>query len=169
MATWADQALVNKFLNMGLLITNAQPNPAGKDRRGRTLTPATQLAAEWVDFQNNGGTPVDLGGVELYHWAYQAGGGRTWDMVTGFTGILGAGEVVRVHSGDPIPLSQMRPEDSQGVHPHVFTRKDYVWNNDRDDFPRLWYRLSQQWLDETAYDAPAPEGRVLNRVGSKLI
>lgn len=154
---------------MALLINKAKPNPAGKDRIGRTLTPSAQLAAEWVDIKNIGNAPIALSGVELYHWAYPVGRKAEWELVTPFSGTLPAGQTVRVHSGDPIPLSQMHADDRIGADHHLFTGKNYVWNNDKPDYPSLWYKPSSQWLDRTSYDAPAPEGKVLIRVNEKLI
>lgn len=154
---------------MALLITKAKPNPAGKDRIGRTLTPAVQLAAEWVDIKNNGGTPVDLSSVELYHWAYPALRKAEWELATGFSGVLDAGQTMRVHSGEPIALSQMHFEDRNGAEHHVFTRKNYIWNNDKTDHPMLWYKASGQELDRATYDAPVAGGRILTRIGAKLV
>lgn len=154
---------------MALIITKAKPNPAGKDRVGRNLTLADQLAAEWVDIKNTGGTAVDLSSVELYHWAYPLLRQPEWELVTGFSGVLNAGQTVRVHSGNPISLTQMRVEDKSGAEHHVFTRKNYVWNNDKADHPLLWYKISRQELDRTSYDAPTQNGKVLMRIGSKLV
>ena len=154
---------------MALLINRAKQNPAGKDRVSRTLTPAVQLAAEWVDVKNGGTSPINLNGVELYHYAYLANGGTEWEKAIVFSGALGAGMTVRVHSGNPIPLVQMNMEDRNGADHHVFTGKNYIWNNTRPEFPRLWYTPSRQWLDETSYDVPVPEGKILIRVGVKLI
>jgi hypothetical protein len=154
---------------MSLQITKAKPNPAGKDRM-RNLSPAIQLAGEWVDIKNNGTTGIKLDNVELYHWAYGVGGvGGEWKKVIGFTGVLGVSEVVRVHSGGPLPLTQMRDEDRIGANHHVFSGKNYVWNNNQCDFPSLWYTPSNQWLDQTEYDPFPGEGRILNRINKKLI
>ncbi len=153
---------------MALLITKAKPNPSGRDRIGRTLTPVAQLAGEWVDIQNTGNAPINLTGVELYHWAYLAQGGE-WELVTGFSGVLGAGLIVRVHSGNPIPLAQMHHEDQVGANYHMFSGRNYVWNNYQNDYPRLWYKPTRQWLDETVYAAPAAEGKIFTRVGQQLV
>lgn len=152
-----------------LLITKAKPNPAGKDRIGRTLTPAIQLAAEWVDFQNISNISVKLDGTSLYHWAYTLGTNGEWKLVTNLSGILKSGEIVRVHSGNPIPIWQMRQEDQIGANYHIFSNQNYVWNNDKADFPSLWYVPTRQWVDQTSYDAYPMEGKILQRINSKLI
>ncbi len=154
---------------MSLYITRIKPNPAGKDRSPHGQTSAAQLAGEWVDFQNNGSAGVDLANVELYHRAYhQYGQEPTWEKVMGFKGILGAGETVRVHSGTG-PLSVVRSEDLQGAKHHVFTEKNYVWNDKEGDTPALYNAATQVTLDSASYDPNPPEGEALVRVGSKLM
>jgi len=154
---------------MSLLITQAKPNPTGKDRAPTAFTPRTQLAGEWVDFKNMTANSVSLENVELYHYAYLSGGGAEWRLVTGFSGSLPSGHVVRVHSGEPIPLSEMRLEDRTGADYHVFSHKDYVWNNSKKDYPRLWLTTSRQWIDKTVYDSYPTEGKILKRVGETLV
>lgn len=152
-----------------LLITKAKPNPAGKDRIGRTLTPSTQLAAEWIDFQNVGGNSIRLDGTALYHWAYTYGTQGEWRLVTNLYGVLKPGEIVRVHSGTEIPVWQMRLEDQTGANYHIFSKQNYIWNNNQADFPSLWYVPTKQWIDQTSYDAFQVEGKILQRYGNKLI
>jgi hypothetical protein len=154
---------------MSLLITKAKPNPAGKDRVGQFFTPATQLAAEWVDFQNITATPINITGVQMYHLAYLQNGSTEWELAIELSGTIQSGEIVRVHSGNPIPLAQMNYEDQTGANYHVFTGKNYIWNNHRIDRPGLWYKPNRQWIDQTDYDAPVGEGRILQRINKKLI
>lgn len=150
-----------------LRITRAKPNPTGKDRIG-PYTPPAQLAAEWVDFFNDGDRIYPLDGVSLQHIAYQPGcSNGQWAYIMGFTGRLQPGEIVRVHSGGPISLSQMHPEDVAGAHHHMFTGKNYVWNNDCGDTAGLWN--GQVWVDKASYDPYPPEGRILIRQGDKLV
>lgn len=152
-----------------LKIIKAKPNPSGKDRIGRILTPQVQLAGEWVDIQNKSMFSVDLKTVKLYHYAYRLGGGNGWVSVTGFTGTLPAGKIMRVHSGSPLPLNQMNPIDAVGADYHVFSNKDYVWNNLQSDHPRLWNTAKRQWIDQTSYDPFPAEGKILIRSYDKLI
>ncbi|OGL74594.1 hypothetical protein A3F52_00855 [Candidatus Uhrbacteria bacterium RIFCSPHIGHO2_12_FULL_47_11] len=154
---------------MGLLITKAKPNPAGKDRGSRAFTPSQQLAGEWVDIQNNGTQPLSLNDVKLYHWAYTTGTSGEWKKVMGFSGMLGSMKTVRVHSGREIPLAHMNYINREGVEHHLFTGKNYVWNNAREDKPRLWHVPSEQWIDKTSYEAYPPEGKILKRVSLKLV
>src|SRR5690242_15285665 len=94
-----------------LRVVRLKPNPLGKDKnRFGTATPA-QLGAEWVDFQNSGTAAVRLDGVELYHVAYDGQGNGTWERIQSFTGQIGVGEVVRVHSGETRPLSVLYADD----------------------------------------------------------
>src|SRR4029453_10124743 len=112
-----------------LLITRIKPNPAGKDRNRFGTATASQLGAEWVNFKNTGSAAVDLCGIELYHLAYAPGStqGR-WDKIIDFNGILQVGRTVRGHSGSG-PESVIRPEDRAGADHHLFTGRNYVWNN----------------------------------------
>ncbi len=152
-----------------LLITRIKPNPTGKDRSRTGSTSASQLAAEWVDFRNTGSSPVDLGDIELYHLAYTPGStqGR-WDKVMDFRGILYAGRTVRVHSGSG-PDSVIQPGDRAGAEHHLFTGRDYVWNNRQADSPTLFDTTLNQNVDQTFYNPNPPEGQVLVRSGNKLI
>jgi Lamin Tail Domain len=153
---------------MALQITRIKPNPTGKDRNRYGQTPAAQLAAEWVDFQNNGIASTDLGSVELWHRAYHHGQAPTRDKVTSFTGALPAGKTVRVHSGSG-PDSVIRDEDRRGADYHVFTGRDYVWNNKEGDTPALYNPATKVTLDSASYDPDPPEGEVLVRSGGKLV
>lgn len=152
-----------------LLITRIKPNPAGKDRNPAGSTSASQLAAEWVDFKNTGSAPVDLGDIELYHVAYAPGSSQGhWDKVMDFRGILQVGHTVRVHSGSG-PESVIRPEDRAGAEHHLFTGRNYVWNNRQGDSPTLFDTTLKQNVDQASYDPYPPEGQVLTRSGNKLV
>jgi hypothetical protein len=153
---------------MPLTITKAKPNPSGKDRIGRTLTPPAQLAGEWVDIKNTGTTAISFANLALYHIAY-TGFTSQWELVTDFTGELPAGQTVRIHSGHQIALTQMHPVDVAGADYHVFSDKDYVWNNDRIDKPSILNKATNTWLDQAEYSANPGEGRILTRVGTSLV
>lgn len=152
-----------------LQITRIKPNPAGKDRSQTGGTSASQLAGEWVDFKNIGLTAVNLTGVDLYHLAYAPGATHgQWDKVTGFSGALPAGHTVRVHSGSG-PDNVIRPEDRAGAEYHVFTGRNYVWNNSQGDSPTLFDIGQKQNIDQASYDPYPPEGQILIRSGNKLV
>lgn len=152
---------------MSLKIIKAKPNPAGKDRIGN-FTPQAQLAGEWVDIKNTGQQEMNLGNIRLYHYAYRPNGNE-WEIVRYFSEILPPGKIIRVHSGKEISPGLMRIEDFVGADYHVFSDKNYVWNNDKKDYPRIWNAATKQWLDKTYYDAFPPEGKILQRVNNKLI
>ncbi len=147
-----------------------KPNPAGKDRTRRGGATATQLGAEWVDLKNEGSVAVNLNGLSLYHVAYSgATDNGTWEKVVGFTGTLGAGRVMRVHSGSG-PVSALNQSDLQGADVHVFTNRDnYVWNNDRGDCVALQKDGEGEKFDKCWYDAKPPEGFVLVRSANKFV
>jgi len=152
-----------------LQIVKAKPNPAGKDRNRWGATPQ-QLAAEWVDFRNTGSGQVDLSGVELYHKAYSSRTEWKWAKVIDFTGSLGPGKVVRVHSGRARDLAVIPAAELAGADYHVFTGSDnYTWNNAEGDAPSLFERNIREWIDQAGYDPYPPEGAVLIRSGAKLV
>jgi hypothetical protein len=154
---------------MTLQTVQLKPNPSGKDRSRYGAT-AAQLGGEWADIKNVGLRPDDMVGVKLFHVAYSgAYDNGTWDEVINFTqGVLGVGQVVRVHSGSG-PESALHPADRVGADYHVFTGRDrYVWNNDRGDCAGIG-RSASDLTDKTCYDPNPPEGDVLQRVGAKLV
>lgn len=153
---------------MGLQITRIKPNPAGKDRNRYGQTSSSQLAAEWVDFKNEGTTAYDCSQLELWHQAFHHGQTPTWDKVMSFKGALQPGKTVRVHSGSG-PDSIIKEEDRRGADFHLFTDRDYVWNNKEGDTPALYNPVTKVTLDSASYDPNPPEGDVLVRSGGKLV
>jgi hypothetical protein len=152
-----------------LQITRIKPNPTGKDRSSSGTASQNQLASEWVDFKNIGSTSVDLAGVDLYHLAYAPGTTQArWDKIMSFNGHLPSGHTVRVHSGSG-PESVIKPEDRLGAEHHVFTNRNYVWNNKQGDSPTLFDSAPEQNIDQASYDPYPPEGQVLVRKGNKLV
>jgi hypothetical protein len=146
-----------------------KPNPAGKDRSRGGAT-ATQLGAEWVDLKNDSTATAVLNGLSLFHVAYSgATDNGKWEKVVGFSGHLGAGQVMRVHSGCG-PVSALSQTDLQGADVHVFTNRDnYIWNNDRGDCAALQEDGETEKLDQCWYDSKPPEGIVLVRVSNKFV
>lgn len=154
-----------------LLITQAKPNPSGRDRLGN-IVPSSQLAGEWVDFKNSGDEDYPLQNIKLHHIAYTAQyPNGAWEEVMGFKGILRVGKVVRVHSGGEIPLDSLFPVDRTGADFHLFTGGNYIWNNNRSDSPRLVLKQNGQTyeIDRASYNAYPQEGKILKRMGNQLI
>jgi hypothetical protein len=154
-----------------LTITQAKPNPTGKDRLG-SFIPPSQLAGEWVDFKNTGEEDYSLVNIKLYHIAYTISyPNGAWEEVMSFKGVLGAGEVVRVHSGGKVPLTELLPIDKAGADYHLFTGNNYIWNNKRSDSPRLALKQNGQVyeIDKASYSAYPQEGKILKRVGNNLL
>lgn len=149
-----------------LKITKAKPNPVGKDEY-RYDIPASQLAGEWIQFENDGDEPYSLDNIEVNHIAYTVSG-QKWEVVIDLRGILQVGQSVRVHSGGG-PESVLYMVDKMGADYHVFTGKGYIWNNDRIDRPALWNIQTKIWEDETSYDANPGDGIILVRIGEKLV
>lgn len=156
-------------MNANLMVARIKPNPIGKDRNPYGGTTAGQLGGEWVDIKNTSRSTISLEKVELYHMAFSGRDSKP-AKVTGFSGSLAPGKIVRVHSGKVRPLSVLRQEDIRGADHHIFTGKDnYVWNNAEGDTPGLWNVTSRVWIDRATYDRNPPEGAVLVRSGDRLV
>lgn len=153
-----------------IMISQAKPNPVGKDRLG-SYVPSSQLAGEWVDVKNIGDEAYSLGNLDLQHVAYNSlYPNGIWEKVTDFTGNLLARQIARVHSGGKILLSQLNQIDRDGADYHVFTGKNYVWNNDKSDTPRIVIKNTSTVIDKATYSAYPTEGKILKRVmGDRLI
>lgn len=155
-----------------LQVIKAKPNPAGKDKAGRFLLSNKQLGAEWIDIKNTGTAGQSLKDMQIYHVVYR-NGGTEWGLLKDFNGselitALPVGTIMRIHSGSG-PLSVLSIEDAQGANRHFFTGKGYVWNNDKIDRPMIWDKVKEVVVDQTYYDAPVPDGKILVRVNNKLI
>lgn len=154
-----------------LKTSQLKPNPTGKDKDRSGRAGASQLAAEWVDIKNPGDGPVSLTNVKVYHLAFVNGKASNWDLVMSLQGQLGAGKVLRIHSGSG-PESVLRPEDRAGADHHLFRNADvYIWNNAEGDMSRITVTSngSEQDVDKASYDPRPPEGVVLVRSGDKLV
>lgn len=139
-----------------LLVTRALPNPAGKDRSGGHA-PNEQLNGEWVQFLNTTQGNLSLDGLALDHVTFnqycQQTGAET--LVT-FTGSLGPGRSIRVHTG-------VGNGYWEGDVYHFFAgHRNYVWNNRCGDVVML--RVARSVIDSPAYGGNPPEGRILERV-----
>ena len=83
-----------------LYITQALPNPAGKDRPPHGAPTNTQLNGEWLEFANTAGKELSLDGVQLLHQTFDRHCQRTGqEVVTTFNGALDAGRSIRLHTG----------------------------------------------------------------------
>jgi hypothetical protein len=138
-----------------LLVSYALPNPAGKDRSASGVS-NNQLNGEWVEFKNNINQPVSLDGVSLVHQTYNQSCQRTgYDVLTPFSGTLGVGQSIRVHTGTGQGYQE-------GNVIHLFlNRGNYVWNNRCGDSVIL--QAGNSLVDWAAYGSNPPEGRILTR------
>lgn len=155
-----------------LRVIKAKPNPLGKDKILGLLLVNKKLGAEWIDIKNTGSTPVSLKDIQIYHVAYKNGNAE-WEIAKDFSNLLlgvtiPAGSIMRVHSGSG-PVSILNPEDVSGANTHYFTGKTYIWNNDKIDKPMIWDKTKKVVVDQTYYDAPVIDGKILVRVNDKLI
>ena len=151
-----------------LRIFRLMANPPGKDRNPAGFSPAAQLGSEWVDLKNTGTTPIDLSGTALKHKAYRLDGSFTWKTVHVLNGLLGGGQVIRVHSGRARDVSILSPECLIGAEVHIFSGRDlYVWNNLGGDTAALEYQGKR--IDRATYLPGPPQGVILVRRGIWLV
>jgi len=155
-----------------LKVIKAKPNPIGKDCIPRILPTQSQLGAEWIDIKNTGTIGQSLKNIQIYHMAY-VNGKTEWKLLKDFNiseliPALPPGIIMRIHSGSG-PLSILSPEDVKGANRHFFTKKGYVWNNDKIDKPMIYDKIKKIKLDETFYTPPVSDGKVLVRVNNQLI
>lgn len=75
----------------------------GKDRPQYGAIPAEQLLAEWVDLKNVGDAAVSLSVLNLANLRFddhcRQTGGPSIYWTGSSTGVLGVGQVIRVHTG----------------------------------------------------------------------
>lgn len=142
-----------------LVVTQALPNPRGKDRNRHGAT-NDQLNGEWVEFWNATRAAVQLDGVSLVHQTFNHHCHRTGsDPLMNFTGTLDAGKYLRVHTGRGTGFW-----DAEVFHLFL-NRGSYVWNNDCGDSVLL--QKGGTVVDWAGYGPRPSEGAVLKRVSGK--
>lgn len=158
-----------------LQITQAKPNPLGKDRKTVFGIPKQQLAGEWFDIKNTGSVNVSMKGIKVQHVAY-SDNGPCWSDAYIFQPVqvlttltLKPGEIWRIHSGGLLSITELLSVDRDGAHYHKFTGKNYILDNKRVDGIRVCTAVTEQVLDEVFYDENPIEGKILKRFGKKLI
>ncbi|MFA6105344.1 MAG: lamin tail domain-containing protein [Patescibacteria group bacterium] len=158
---------------MKLVISQAKPNPTGKDRPPFGSILPFQLAAEWIDITNSDNASINLNGLQIYNLSYTNGTAQ-WRIVREFNlgnkCMLPPGKTVRLHSGKEISTNTMRTEDQLGTNYHLFTEyNNYIWNNKQIDRPCIFNPSTKATLDVTQYNPPVPDGKILKRYGDFLI
>jgi hypothetical protein len=130
-----------------------------------------ELGAEWADLRNQGARAARTAGISLYHLNYpEAGGKSEFRWVANLPDCtLQPGEVLRIHAGQPRPLSLLKAEDRAGAHWHSFTgHDDLMWNDTQGDTVTLYEAEEKETLDSASF-APNPQyGAVLERDGNRL-
>lgn len=157
-----------------LQITQAKPNPIGKDKTSSGQAKPEQLLGEWVDIKNVGTEAVRFSSMNVSHTLYNdkcQTTGRTENYWSGDDKDLLAGQTIRVHTGNFRDKHLMAEIDQRGVEWHGYANRDnFVLNN------RCGDRITVTWLDsygrqvsDSAYYRPnPPEGAILRRRGEVL-
>jgi hypothetical protein len=159
-----------------LQITQAKPNPVGKDKNKWTPKP-DHLLGEWADFKNVGDAAVRLSLIHVAHLEFSTNCVAKEKPVIYWSGSAGTtvqpGEIVRLHTGRSKDASQMATVDRGGVNYHVYAESgSFVLNNDCGDTVSLWWKGNDgnfNHEDVASYDANPPDGAILYRSGSKLV
>lgn len=141
-----------------LTITRALPNPAGKDRTPANRVTNEQLNGEWLEFGNTSGKRLDINGVTLNHYTFDAQCQRTGeDVVLTFKNALEAGHSIRVHTGSGQVYSE-------GTLWHLYAgRGNFIWNNACGDTAVI-RAAGGGLIDWASYDPRPAEGAVLERL-----
>ena len=147
---------------MSLYITQAQPNPPGKDTVRRGYATADQLNNEWLEFEARGGNR-NLTGDTISHLTFGTACTVTGqEILMKFNeGTLNQGNRIRLHTG---------PGVSQWVGNvfHMYAGRDwFVWNNDCGD--RATIKFQESVVDSAAYRPRPPEGILVRVVGTDLL
>lgn len=159
-----------------LRITQAKPNPLGKDKTPSGSARPEQLLGEWVDIENVGNEAVTFSKIQLSHTLFDNrcnSTGRTETYWTGSgTDALRPGQVIRIHTGRSADSSLMLPADRGSVAWHGYAnRSNFVLNNRCGDTIAVTWRdaYGGSSQDQVSYDPNPPEGAVLTRVGNRLV
>jgi hypothetical protein len=149
-----------KLSSRGLIIEAAMVNPREKIDHLNQIVEPELLNREWVQIRNSTSTTVQLGGIELLHLVYGAGGQQRESVVLRLQGTLPAQSSLRIHSGHGTPYFD--PERAL-YHGYANTKtKRFLFQIVKPD--RLMLRKGRSLLDAAQYNIPVPESRRLKRV-----
>ncbi len=157
-----------------LQITQAKPNPAGKDKASNTPKPE-QLLAEYVDTKNVGTEAVPFSTISLSNTLIDANCRNTNQTEVYWTGgsdSLQPNKVIRIRTGNFKDKHLINPSDDIGNDWNSFANKDNFVLNNRcgDTITVAWINsLGSRQSDTASYDANQPEGAILRRSGDKLV
>lgn len=159
-----------------LQVSQAKPNPTGKDKYSSGISKPEQLLGEWVDVKNIGNEAVPLSSLKLSHRTFLSnctytGRDEAYWVGSGID-LLQPNKTIRIYTGRRSDAPLMNPADRLGADLFAFAEKsNFVLNNKcGDTITVTWqstYGTSQS--DAASYDPNPPEGVVLKRNGSKLI
>ncbi len=144
---------------------------AARDRNGSGTPTPEELGSEWADLRNQGSRATRTAGISFYHLHFPSHGGEAeFRWVTNLPDCtLQPGEVLRIHAGQPRPLSLLSAEDRAGAHWHSFTGRDeLIWNDVEGDTATLYETAEKETLDSASFAPNPPKGAVLARDGDRL-
>lgn len=163
---------------MSIQITQAKPNPAGKEngkdaRKEVTPTPE-QLFGEWVDLKNIGNYSIHFSMIQLRHSlfdeaCYAIGPELYW--AGGTEDFLKPGQILRVHAGKEQDASRMAAVDQEGADWHAYAGGSrFILNNRCGDKMSVSWRdaFDQSFMDWVCYAPHPKEDMILKRSGNLL-
>jgi hypothetical protein len=142
---------------MPFYITQAHPNPVGKDKAAHQSPTNEKLNQEWIEFANIKNENADLTRLTLHHRTFNNSCQVTGsNQLMSFKGTLSSGHSIRVHTGTGSVYQE-------GTVWHLFAGKgNFVWNNRCGDTVIL--QLGDSINDHASYDPNPAEGVVLKRI-----
>ena len=161
-------------MSKALQITQAKPNPFGKDKTSSGQSKPEQLLGEWVDVKNIGTEPIQFSSMTLNHTLFDSTcqtTNRTEKYWWGGDKQLLPGQVIRIHTGNFKDKHLMAEADKVGVEWHGYADRDNFVLNNRcgDRIFVIWPDANGRTASDVTYYRPdPPEGAVLRRRGDVL-
>jgi hypothetical protein len=164
---------------MSVQISYARPNPIGKDKTPSGTAKAEQLLGEWVDITNIGTEGIRISTLGVHHTRFDdycrvrpESTEEYWSWRDSKE-ILQSGQTIRVYTGrhKDLHLLASMPVDNGSVAWHGFANRDNFVLNNRcgDTIYVTWNDSRGQQQDSAGYANNPPEGRILKRVGTRLL
>lgn len=163
-------------MSITLRISQAKPNPVGKDQTPSGLTKPEQLLGEWVDVENDGSEPITFASIQLHHTLFndlcQTRGQTELYWRAEGTGQLKPGQTLRIHTGRHRDKSLVSSVDEAFSDWHGYAeRDDFVLNNRCGDIIVVTWQDEdgQNYKDAASYAPNPPEGAILKRSDNQLV
>ena len=159
-----------------LRISQAKPNPAGKDDATVVMPQPEQLLGEWIDVENIGTESITFSLIQLHHTLFndlcQTRGQTELYWSAEGTGLFKPGQVLRIHTGRQRDKSHLAAVDEEGADWHAYAERDgFVLNNRCGDIVVVSWQDEEgrSYKDAASYAPNPPADAILKRIDNKLI